>query len=168
MVLDFGTVPYGETEGIDYTTTGQLAGRLTNNTGADIDLSNGRLDAEFALTHFQGWPSGGSSPPPDPGIEVDLEVRQSDGTLMFFSALRSITEAGIFTLSDTVNQASGNDSIWANGATIILQWVLSGGTPNAFMNFEVRRYSTSYTQERFDRSNGLQPPFLYPPAEDVV
>ena len=157
---DDGTVIHGETTGITYSATGQLAGVLTNNTGNDIDLSNGRIDVEFALHSLTG--AVDSSTFFAPGVEVDFRVRQADGTVIFLGMLREIEATGIYTISVTSPGATGDERIWANGTAINMQWIFGQGTPPLSMIFEARRIQLSYTQERFRRSDGLQPPFLYP------
>ena len=157
---DDGTVIHGETTGITYSATGQLAGILTNNTGNDIDLSNGRVDVEFALHSLTG--AIDSSTFFAPGVEVDFRVRQADGTVIFLGTLREIEATGIYTISVTSPGATGDERIWANGTAINMQWIFGQVTPPLSMIFEARRIQLSYTQERFRRSDGLQPPFLYP------
>ena len=72
-------------------TSGSVGGMLRNNTGADIDLTNGRVDVDISITEFNQGSAADSL--------LSCAVSTSSG-VVFLTAGQDIAGTGVFTFTD--------------------------------------------------------------------
>ena len=138
------------TSGIEYvpaTTTSFAEGQdssafFRNNTGADIDLTNARMDARITFTAL----------PPDSTTAPSLRVSQDgSATQTFIDTKTSFNTVGTYSFSDTdILNTSGRDT-WADGTSLRV-WIEEPTTSDTPFTYTVDYFAISFTQRQFERA----------------
>ena len=115
------------------------SGTITNNTGADIDLSQALLEVGFTVASI---PAGQSD------ISITVSTEFSDGTLFLSGTNTAVTGPGFYSLLDDEVSPS-IDATWADGEALRIYVRESAPNTQAPFTYTIDYVRLSYTQRGY-------------------